>query len=175
MRKRLDWYDIEEETYKLEITIFTNFKGTEEEAIAKLEEDLNGFKSGDAGWFSDNYMPSDQMKHPQYVQQEISDPVLRARQAERDARQVKKILNKPTYLTDAGGKYPKDRKKMIDVIIDNMENHNIIATAHEWWDPINKDDNPIDFAMSTHHRKEHEEYITFLEILRKEVVKNGII
>jgi hypothetical protein len=51
--------DGEVETYRLEMTIFTNFNGTEEEARAKLEEDLDGFESGDAGWFGDNYMPTD--------------------------------------------------------------------------------------------------------------------
>jgi hypothetical protein len=52
--------DEEVEAYRLEMTIFTNFKGTEEEAKAKLEEDLDAFESGQAGWFSDNYMPTDQ-------------------------------------------------------------------------------------------------------------------
>ena len=46
-------------TYRLEMVIFTNFKGTHEEAQDKLQEDVEGFESGDAGYFSDNYSIED--------------------------------------------------------------------------------------------------------------------
>jgi hypothetical protein len=37
--------------------IFRNFNGTKDEALDELQEDVTAFENGDAGWFSDNYMP----------------------------------------------------------------------------------------------------------------------
>ena len=44
-------------TYRLEMVIFTNFQGTLEEAKDKMQDDMQGFEQGDAGWYSENYMP----------------------------------------------------------------------------------------------------------------------
>ena len=44
-------------TYRLEMIIFRNFKGTKEEALAELQGDVESFENGDAWWFSENYMP----------------------------------------------------------------------------------------------------------------------
>jgi len=46
-----------EGTYRLEMIIFRNFKGTKDEALDELQEDVEAFENGDAGWFSENYMP----------------------------------------------------------------------------------------------------------------------
>ena len=46
-------------TYRLEMLIVTNFQGTLEEAQDKLQDDATGFEQGDAGWFSENYIPED--------------------------------------------------------------------------------------------------------------------
>ena len=46
-----------EGTYRLEMIIFRNFKGTKDEALDELQGDVEAFENGDAGWFSENYMP----------------------------------------------------------------------------------------------------------------------
>ena len=46
-----------EGTYRLEMIIFRNFKGTKDEALDELQEDVEAFENGDAWWFSENYMP----------------------------------------------------------------------------------------------------------------------
>ena len=46
-----------EGTYRLEMIIFRNFNGTKDEALDELQGDVEAFENGDAGWFSDNYMP----------------------------------------------------------------------------------------------------------------------
>jgi len=46
-----------EGTYRLEMIIFRNFNGTKDEALDELQEDVTAFENGDAGWFSENYMP----------------------------------------------------------------------------------------------------------------------
>ena len=43
--------------HRLEMIIFRNFKGTKDEALDELQEDVEAFENGDAGWFSENYMP----------------------------------------------------------------------------------------------------------------------
>ena len=47
----------EKGTYRLEMIIFRNFKGTKDEALDELQGDVEAFENGDAGWFSENYMP----------------------------------------------------------------------------------------------------------------------
>ena len=47
----------EKGTYRLEMIISRNFNGTKDEALDELQEDVDAFENGDAGWFSDNYMP----------------------------------------------------------------------------------------------------------------------
>ena len=46
-----------EGTYRLEMIIFRNFKGTKDEALDELQGDVEAFENGNAGWFSENYMP----------------------------------------------------------------------------------------------------------------------
>jgi len=46
-----------EGTYRLEMIIFRNFKGTKDEALDELQGDVDAFENGNAGWFSENYMP----------------------------------------------------------------------------------------------------------------------
>ena len=46
-----------EGTYRLEMIIFRNFKGTKDEALDELQGDVESFENGDAWWFSENYMP----------------------------------------------------------------------------------------------------------------------
>ena len=43
--------------HRLEMIIFRNFKGTKDEALDELQEDVEAFENGDAWWFSENYMP----------------------------------------------------------------------------------------------------------------------
>ena len=43
--------------HRLEMIIFRNFKGTKDEALDELQGDVEAFENGDAGWFSENYMP----------------------------------------------------------------------------------------------------------------------
>jgi len=47
----------EKGTYRLEMIIFRNFKGTKDEALDELQGDVEAFENGNAGWFSENYMP----------------------------------------------------------------------------------------------------------------------
>ena len=47
----------EKGTYRLEMIIFRNFKGTKDEALDELQGDVGAFENGNAGWFSENYMP----------------------------------------------------------------------------------------------------------------------
>ena len=46
-----------EGTYRLEMIIFRNFKGTKDEALDELQGDVEAFENGNAGWVSENYMP----------------------------------------------------------------------------------------------------------------------
>ena len=50
-------HEKEKGTYRLEMIIFRNFKGTKDEALDELQGDVEAFENGDAGWFSENYMP----------------------------------------------------------------------------------------------------------------------
>ena len=47
----------EKGTYRLEMIIFRNFKGTKDEALDELQGDVEAFENGNAGWVSENYMP----------------------------------------------------------------------------------------------------------------------
>jgi hypothetical protein len=49
----------EQETYRLEMIIFRNFNGTKEEAQDELQQDADGFETGEYGWISENYMAED--------------------------------------------------------------------------------------------------------------------
>jgi len=50
-------HEKEKGTYRLEMIIFRNFKGTKDEALDELQGDVESFENGNAGWFSENYMP----------------------------------------------------------------------------------------------------------------------
>ena len=50
-------HEKEKGTYRLEMIIFRNFKGTKDEALDELQGDVDAFENGNAGWFSENYMP----------------------------------------------------------------------------------------------------------------------
>ena len=50
-------HEKEKGTYRLEMILFRNFNGTKDEALDELQGDVEDFENGNAGWFSENYMP----------------------------------------------------------------------------------------------------------------------